>query len=62
MKLEEIRKNKKITQKELAEKIGVSQQCISHWEKGDRPMSVSLAKKVAEILNHKNWWELYSTE
>lgn len=62
MKLKEFRKSKKITQKELAEKIGVSQQYISHWEVGRREMSVKNAKKIAEILNVKNWWELYSTE
>ena len=33
--LQEVRKNKGLTQKELAEQIGVSDKTISKWENGN---------------------------
>lgn len=47
--LKYIRKLKNISQKELAEKIGVDQSTISYWEKG-MDVTVENAIKVAEIL------------
>jgi len=38
------------TQKELAKKISVSTNCISMWETGDRNPSISMLKKLAEVL------------
>ncbi len=38
------------TQKELAQKISVSTNCISMWETGDRNPSISMLKKLAEVL------------
>lgn len=34
------RKNKKMTQKQLAELMGATQACISYWEKGKRNMTL----------------------
>lgn len=62
MKLKEIRKDKKISQKELSETINVSQQNISLWETGKRELRVFYAKKIADALQLKNWWELYEDE
>lgn len=33
--IKELRERRKITQKELAEKIGVSDKAVSKWETGD---------------------------
>lgn len=48
--LKHIRKINGISQKQLAEKIGVDQSTISYWEKG-MDITVENAIKVAEILN-----------
>lgn len=62
MKIKEFRAKQNMSQSELAKKANIKQQRLSHWELGRREMSVKNAKKIAEILNVKNWWELYSTE
>lgn len=62
MKIKELRKKQNMSQIELAKRANIKQQRLSHWEVGTREMSVKNAKKIAEILNVKNWWELYSTE
>ena len=50
-KLLALRKNAKISQKELAEEIGVSQASIGYWEKGQRTPSIDAVKKIAEYFN-----------
>lgn len=50
-KLLTLRKNAKISQKELAEKIGVSQASIGYWEKGQRTPSIDAVQKIAEYFN-----------
>jgi len=45
------RKNKKITQKELAEKLGVSDKTISNWENGRNMPDLSLFKPLCEELD-----------
>lgn len=44
------RKDKKITQEQLAEKLGVSINAVSKWERGLCLMDLSLLKPLSEIL------------
>ena len=44
------RKDKKMTQQELADKLGVTDRAISHWENGRRLPDYSLLKPLSEIL------------
>lgn len=39
-RLKTLRKEKKLTQKELAEQIGISQKSYSHWETGKNEPSL----------------------
>lgn len=50
-RLEEIRKQKKITQEELAMILEVSRQTISSLEKGRYNPSIILAFKIARYFN-----------
>lgn len=45
------RKEKKLTQEGLAEKLGVSINAVSKWERGICLMDMSLLKPLSEILN-----------
>ena len=49
-KLREIRKKKKISQKELADLSGVYQSCISMYENGQRSPRLEIATKIASAL------------
>lgn len=51
MSIKELRKKRGLTQKQLAELLGVKQQNVSDWERGERSPSVKNLKKLAEILN-----------
>lgn len=46
----ECRKNKKMTQSDLAEKLGISINAVSKWERGICLMDMSLLKPLSEIL------------
>ena len=46
----ECRKDKKITQSELAEKLGVTDKSIGNWENGRNMPDVSLFKPLCNIL------------
>lgn len=46
-----IRKEKNITQNELAEKLGVSDRTIGNWENGRNMPDVSLFKPLCEELD-----------
>ena len=48
--ISEKRKDKKITQEQLAEKLGVSTNAVSKWERGLCLMDMSLLKPLSEIL------------
>lgn len=48
-KLKKIRKNKKITQGQLAEKLDISRSKVSSWETNRRDMNISEAIKLANI-------------
>jgi len=45
-----IRKDKKLTQEQLADKLGVSTNAVSKWERGLCLMDMSLLKPLSEIL------------
>ena len=47
--LEAARVNAKLTQKELADILGVSNATIVSWEKGNTEPSVSQLRKISEI-------------
>ena len=46
----ELRKEKNMTQQELADKLGVTDRAISHWENGRRLPDYSLLKDLCDIL------------
>ena len=46
----ENRKNKKMTQVQLAQKLGVTDRAISNWENGKNMPDLSLFKSLCEIL------------
>lgn len=45
------RKNKKLTQQELADKLGVTDRAISNWENGRRLPDYSLLKSLSKELD-----------
>lgn len=47
----ECRKAKKLTQSELAEKLGVTDKSVSNWENGRNMPDLSLFKPLCELLN-----------
>lgn len=51
MRLAEIRKAAEISQKDLAEQIGYSQNMISQWENGSRDPNTEVLKKLANFFN-----------
>lgn len=48
-KLKELRKSKKVTQEQLAEKLDISRSKVSSWETNRRDMSITEAIKLANI-------------
>ena len=46
----ECRKNKKMTQSELAEKLGVTDKSVSNWENGRNMPDLSLFKPLCDEL------------
>lgn len=48
--LKELREKKKLTQEQLAEKVGVTRQAIGMIENGHNQPSVALAKKLGKVL------------
>ena len=51
MDIKQIREEKSMSQKELADKIGVSQQFLCDIENGRRKPSIDTAIKIARVLN-----------
>lgn len=45
------RKEAKLTQEELAEKVGVVGRTIHHYENGDRQPTPDMLRKLADVLN-----------
>lgn len=50
VKLKEARKKEKMTQKELAELLGVYQKDISRWENGEYIPSLEIFAKLCQTL------------
>lgn len=48
--ISELRKEKNLTQEELASKLGITKNAVSKWERGLSMMDVSLLKPVCDIL------------
>lgn len=51
MTIKEMRKLKRVSQKDLAKGLNVSQPAVSMYETGDRQPDISLIPKFAEILH-----------
>ncbi len=49
-KIKRLRKDKGITQKELAEKLEISQPMLAQLERGTKALSVNMAVAIAEAL------------
>ena len=49
-KLKELRKEKKLTQKELADKINVSKITVLRWENGERQIKPDKAQQLADFF------------
>ena len=49
--LPEIRKEKGLTQEELAAKVYVTRQAVSRWETGETTPSIDMAKLIATVLD-----------
>ncbi len=50
-KIKELRVKAGLTQKDLADKLHVTYQAVSRWEKGDAEPSISTMKEMCDILN-----------
>lgn len=60
-KIADIRNSKGMKQKFLAEKIGISQQLLSEYERGKSYPRMDRLDKIAKILSVK-WINLYEEE
>jgi transcriptional regulator with XRE-family HTH domain len=49
-KLTKLKKQKKISQIEIAKRTGISRDAISKYERGDVTPSIEYAKRIAEVL------------
>lgn len=49
--ISKVRKEKKLTQKQLAEKLGITDRAISKWENGKSMPDLSLLKPLCDILD-----------
>jgi len=59
--LRKARIEKKLSQKELADKLNVTTATISRYESGERKLPVETAKRIAEILE-VDWYALFDEE
>ena len=67
--IRKLRKEKNMTQAELAEKMNVSEQLISNWESGEDCPDVEALKQLAEVFDvtveriiygKRNWYITYN--
>ena len=56
-RIREVRKQKGFSLQRVADSIGCSVQAISQYERGTRPLTIDMVKKIAVALNVP-WWEL----
>lgn len=49
--IKKVRKSKGLTQKELAEMLGVSQQTVAQYERTDKMPKINTIKAIAKVLN-----------
>ena len=49
-KLKQLRKQKKLTQQEVASVVNVNKMAVSKWERGQNAISIGKAKKLAEYF------------
>ena len=47
----ELRKEKQMTQKEMAEKLGITDKAISKWERGLSYPDISMLEPIAELFD-----------
>lgn len=50
-RIHELRKNKSLSQEQLAEKVGVARQTISKWELGETAPDIKQAQMLSQIFN-----------
>ena len=50
-KLKEVRRGQKLTQQQLAERIGVAKSVVSYYESGDRYPSYDVLVRIAHIFH-----------
>ena len=61
MNLKQIRKAKRMTQNEVAEKCGIKRLRYRTYETGKRQPRPEIAMKIADVLEF-NWTDFYTTE
>lgn len=49
--IRELRNEKGLTQKEIAEKLNISQRAYSHYEKGENEPGIEMLIKMAELYS-----------
>ena len=49
--IKKIRQENKLTQKELADKLGVTYQAVSKWENGKNVPDISIIKEISKMFN-----------
>ncbi|WP_423215872.1 helix-turn-helix domain-containing protein [Streptococcus equinus] len=49
-RLKELRKEKKLTQEELAKILGISKRTLAYWEKGESRIKTEKAEKLADFF------------
>ena len=61
-RMSEARKNKQLTQKRLAEILGVSPMRISHYESNSREPDIENIKKISHVLEVSPDWLIGTTK
>jgi transcriptional regulator with XRE-family HTH domain len=51
MRIAELRKKKRLTQRQLADHLGIDQTAVSHWEKGDIYPNTVNQHKLSQLFN-----------
>ena len=51
--IKKIREENKLTQKELADKLGVTYQAVSKWENGKNVPDISIIKEMSKMFRYR---------